>query len=153
MDNIAAVVLGIGAADRLPLHAAELVDEIEVVGPGEIVVVFFVVKGPVVRVGHGRRRAPCPRARPADSTAFRFARLVVALFAAIERAVVVFVPVLGRGRRWRRSRCGVNGTMAQSSPTSWLQAATTPGALITSSTSGMSSGVTRSPVPTACFSR
>ena len=41
MDDIAGVVLRIRAADGLPLHAAELVGEIEVIGPGKIVVVFF----------------------------------------------------------------------------------------------------------------
>ena len=103
MDNIAGVVLGIRAADGLALHAAELVGEIEVVGPGEIVVVFFVVEGPVVRVGHGRRRAHVLAHGLRIVQHFDLHSLVVALFAAVERAVVVLVPVLvaaaaGEGR-------------------------------------------------------
>ena len=105
MDNIAAVVLGIGAADWLALHAAELVGEIEVIGPSEIVVVFFVVEGPVVRVGHGRGRAHVLAHGLRIVQHFDLHGLVVALFAAIEGAVVVLVPVLVAARRWRRSRC------------------------------------------------
>ena len=103
MDNIAGVVLGVGAADGLAFHAAEVVGEIEVVGPGEIVVVFFVVEGPVVGVGHGRRRAHVLAHGLRIVQHFDLHGLVVALFAAVERAVVVLVPVLvaaaaGEGR-------------------------------------------------------
>ena len=121
-----------------------MVGEIEVVGSGEIVVVFFVIEGPVVRVGHGRRRAHVFAHGLRIVQHFDLHGLVVALFAAVERAVVVFVPVLVAAALVKVA-LWVKGTMAQFSPTSWLQAATTPGALMTSSTSGMSSGVTRLP--------
>ena len=127
-----------------------MVGEIEVVGSGEIVVVFFVIEGPVVRVGHGRRRAHVFAHGLRIVQHFDLHGLVVALLRLLNG------PLSSLCQCWSRPplvkvALWVKGTMAQFSPTSWLQAATTPGALMTSSTSGMSSGVTRSPVPTACL--
>ena len=73
------------------------------VGPGEIVVVFFVVEGPVVGVGHGCRRAHVLAHGLRIVQHFDLHGLVVALFATVERAVVVLVPMLvaaaaGEGR-------------------------------------------------------
>ena len=65
--------------------------------------IFLVIKGPVVRVGHGRGRPHVLAHGLRIVQHFDLHGLVVALFAAIERAIVVLVPVLvaaaaGEGR-------------------------------------------------------
>ena len=94
LADLLGIVLGVGAARRLPLQAAQLVGEVEVIGAGEVVVVLLVVEGPVVGVGHRRRGPHLRRDRLRVVEHLRLHRLVVAQLAAVVGPVVVLVPVL-----------------------------------------------------------
>ena len=48
MDDVVFVVYGVGAADRFLFHILNHVVEINMVGPREIVLIFFVIERPVV---------------------------------------------------------------------------------------------------------
>ncbi len=92
--DLLGIVLGVGAAHGLALHAAQVVVEVEVVGAGEVVLVLLVVKGPVVGVGHGGR-GPHLRSHGLRVVEhLHLHRLVVAQLAAVAGRVVVLVPVL-----------------------------------------------------------
>ena len=97
MDDVLPFVFGIGTAHRDALHPADLIFEIEVVGAREIVVVFFVVERPVVRVGNGGRGTHDFGHVLGIVEHFDLHRLVVALLPGVIWAVVVLVPVLVPG--------------------------------------------------------
>ena len=94
IDDVLVVVAGVRSADGNALHATHLVGEIEVVGAGEVVVVLFVVQGPVLGVGH-RRRGPVVLPDFLGVVEhLDLHGLVVAVLAAVVGTVVVLVPVL-----------------------------------------------------------
>ena len=97
------IVIRLRPADRYAFHAGEVVGEIQMVCAGEIVVVLLVVERPVLREGHGGGGAHVGADFLGVVEHFHLHGLMVALPAAIERAVVVLVPVLivgaaGEGR-------------------------------------------------------
>ena len=112
LADVLGAVGGIWAAHRNALHAVQVVAEIQVVGAGEVVVVFLVVERPILRIGHRR-------GRPHVSAHFLWIvehlylhGMVVALLAGVEGAVVVLVPMLvvgtaGEGRVVREGHDGV----------------------------------------------
>ena len=101
--NVRLGVGGFGAAYRHALHAVQVVGEIQVVRAGEVVLILLVVEGPVVRIGHHGGGPHVLRHGLRVVEQLHLHGLVMALLAAVERAVVVLVPVLivgaaGEGR-------------------------------------------------------
>ena len=134
VNDVVFVVWGVGSSDRLIFHVLNHVVEINMVRPCEIVLILFVIERPVVRIGRDRRRSHVIGDRLRIVQYLDLHGVVVTLFSAVRGAVVVLVPnlifaVAGEGHGGKRNDCPVLAT-------SRLHAATTPGALSISSTSG-----------------
>lgn len=67
------------------------------VGTGKVIVILFVVKGPVLRIGHSGSGSHLLRHRLRIVEHFDLHSLMVTLFAAVVGAVVVLVPMLIAG--------------------------------------------------------
>ena len=70
------------------------------IGPGKIIVILLVIEGPVLRIGHGCRRAHILAYILRIVEHLDLHRLMVTLFTGIVRTIVVLVPVLIMGAGW-----------------------------------------------------
>ena len=95
--NVLPVVGRMLAAHGDPIHALHDVVEVEVVGAGEVVVILFVIEGPVLRIGNDRRGPHVLAHGLRVVQQLDLDRVVMARLAHVVRAVVVLVPPLIEG--------------------------------------------------------